>query len=415
MYEMWSMIGFRDLTPHFEQASSWKKTSELANLHKWRLQSFRDRLSQVWPPENSEASKAYLAKLDELIKAVENVEKIAGENYKYSVEIPSAIAEAKRKLEPIMKKYQETESAQVNGTPTATPSPSPSGQRPADPQQGRIDEARRIMSTLSGDLVTAQYGLTKPAEYRPPKPVGLDEHTELGPLTPPVIPPVVPVMPTATPPSMPPPRSLTPMPMPVGPDLTGLTPPTTPTLPGPVPIGTLPVTPPVSLPIGPPGPLPPTGLISGLPPSVPTGLPGAKPVTGLVNGLGTNAVRGAMPPGGVIGGPAAGGRGGPAGLRANPVGGMIGSAPGAGRGPGVVGAGGVAGRGAGGVLAGGRGGVGAGGVHGAGAVGAGGRNGHHNDGDPDTEWTVEQGVAPVVDAPEAARPVDPGPAIGLSR
>jgi len=36
--------------------------------------------------------------------------------------------------------------------------------------------------------------------------------------------------------------------------------------------------------------------------------------------------------------------------------------------------------------------------------------------DPDTQWDVAQGVAPVLEAPEEVnRPIDPGPAIGLSR
>ena len=57
-----------------------------------------------------------------------------------------------------------------------------------------------------------------------------------------------------------------------------------------------------------------------------------------------------------------------------------------------------------------------------GAMGvAGGRGaGHHDqDGehfDPDTQWDVAHGVAPVLEAPEEdQRPIDPGPAIGLSR
>jgi hypothetical protein len=51
----------------------------------------------------------------------------------------------------------------------------------------------------------------------------------------------------------------------------------------------------------------------------------------------------------------------------------------------------------------------------------GGRTGQYGDDedgpdyDPDTEWSIAQGVSPVVEAPAAAGPVDPGPAIGLGR
>jgi hypothetical protein len=49
-----------------------------------------------------------------------------------------------------------------------------------------------------------------------------------------------------------------------------------------------------------------------------------------------------------------------------------------------------------------------------------GRAGGHDDEDgehfdPDTMWDVAQGVAPVLDAPDSQGPIDPGPAIGLSR
>jgi hypothetical protein len=35
--------------------------------------------------------------------------------------------------------------------------------------------------------------------------------------------------------------------------------------------------------------------------------------------------------------------------------------------------------------------------------------------DPDTLWDVAEGVAPVLDSPDSQGPIDPGPAIGLSR
>lgn len=130
------------------------------------------------------------------------------------------------------------------------------------------------------------------------------------------------------------------------------------------------------------------------------------------------------PTSGIIGGqpPPSGGRG-PGGMRANPVGGMIGS-PNTGRGgaaggPGAAGRGVVGGPGAAGAAGRGPGAAGAAGrgalVGGAGARGA---NQHDEDGehfDPDTAWDVAEGVTPVLDSPENQGPIDPGPAIGISR
>jgi hypothetical protein len=98
--DMWRWVN-RDLSPHYTQATSWKKTSELTGLYYQRLQAFRDKLAVAWNPKNSPASQAYLAKLDDLIKAVQDVDDVSGRNYQASVDIPNAISEARYKLEPI--------------------------------------------------------------------------------------------------------------------------------------------------------------------------------------------------------------------------------------------------------------------------------------------------------------------------
>lgn len=407
MQDMWEMVAGRQLTPHYTQASGWKRAGELAYLHKSRLETYKERLSQAWPPEKSEAAKAYLAKLDELILAVEDVAKTATQNHQYSSDIPAAISEAQWKLKPIREDYNRIDQAVRNGEPVALPS----GMTPEKYLQGKLNEARQVMYGLSADLSLVRVNMAPPKPYLPPDSRRVDDgggdYGGGGGVVPPFIPPVVPIGSQAVPPPNVGTGVLAPVPVVSGPDLTGLAPPTTTTptttLPGSPPIGTPPTT----------GTVPPTGLI-GTPPAPPTvtGLPGGRPGAGPVIGApptGTGAVpRGAMPAGGVIGGapgaPGAAGRGaGAAGVRTNPVGGMIG------------GGGGAPGRGAGGVVS------GRGGQTGMAPMGGmGGRPGQRRDGDdadfdPDTQWSVDQGVAPVLDAPDTPGPVDPGPAIGLNR
>jgi hypothetical protein len=208
------------------------------------------------------------------------------------------------------------------------------------------------------------------------------------------------------------------------------------------------------------GALPPGGMIGGNP-----GAPGAPGAAGVRGGGAAPGGARPLPPGGMIGGGAAaagGGRPGSPGIPGAPGSrpgtippGMPGAAgaPGArggatgagaagapGRGTGGLGGNGTAGRGGAGHLpgapgapgaAGGRGGAaGPGGRGGQGPIGGGagramggvpGRPGQQHtdeDGeqlDPNTQWQVAHGVAPVVDAPEAARPINPGPAIGLDK
>ncbi|WP_460503516.1 hypothetical protein [Catellatospora paridis] len=402
MQQMWELTAGRQLEPHYTQASGWKRAGELAYLHKSRLQTYREKLAQAWPPESSDAAKAYLAKLDELIVAVEDVARVSTQNHQYSRDIPAAFYEAERKLQPIRDDYNRIDRAVRNGEPVALPS----GQTPEKYLQGKLSEARTVMRGLSADLSLVRVSMAPPRPYLPPVGHRGENETDYGGVVPPVIPPVMPyggaVAPTPTVTG----ATLIPVPVATGPDLTGLAPaPTTPTptipgVPGPVtPGGTPPL-----------GSQPPLGVI-GAPPPVP-GLPGVgRPVPGnpVIGGLGPNAgAPRAMPAGGVIGGAPGGGedaRAGAAGARTNPVGGMIG-------GPG--GGGGVGGRGAAGTVSG-RGTNGFGAPMG-GAPGAGKRRDENDpDFDPDTMWAVDSGGAPVLDAPDAPSPVDPGPAIGLAR
>ncbi len=408
---MWDWVN-RDLSAHYDQASSWKKTSELAGLYGQRLQAFRERLAQTWKPETSKASEAFLTKLDELIVSVKNIDTVAGANYQAAVDIPNAISEAKYKLQPIYNSWMASET----------------------PEDATIkaNEAAGVMYTLSSDLSSSRTVLGPPAPYKAPaSPSKVDEGGDYGSGgsssagAPPMIPAVVPTPPPPPPP--PPPGDFKPFPTPKGPDLVGLNPPPTPT-------PTPPITPSPTTP-SPTGPVPPgPGVIKPPPPgtgpirpTVPTapipagGRPGMPP---MVTPAGGAPPRGTQ---GLIGGtPPAGANRGPAGSRPNPVGGMInGPASGGGRGGvgGVAGGGGgVAGRGAGGGPgAAGRGGVGGAAGRGAmGAMGVGGRPGEQYDEegehfDPDTQWDVAQGVAPVLDTPDRQDDIDPGPAIGLTR
>lgn len=401
MQQMWDLVAGRQLEGHYTQASGWKRAGELAYLHKSRLQTYRERLAQAWPPESSDAAKAYLARLDELITAVDDVARVSTQNHRYSSDIPAAFYEAERKLQPIREEYNRIDRAMRNGQPVALPS----GQTPERFLEGKLNEARGVMRGLSADLSLVRVSMAPPRPYLPPG-GHQDGDTDYGGVVPPVIPPVTPFGGAIAPAPSVSGATLAPVPVATGPDLTGLAPPPTTITPTPtIPGTTGPVT---------PGTTPPpfnTGPVIGAPPPVP-GLPGVgKPTisTPVIGNPGPTAgAPRAMPAGGVIGGAPGGGgmgaRAGAAGARTNPVGGMIG-------GPG---AGGVGGRGAAGTVSGrGANGFGApmGGVPGAGRR----RDEDDPDFDPDTMWAVDQGVAPVLDAPDAPGPVDPGPAIGLAR
>jgi hypothetical protein len=410
--QMWHMVSTADMESLGKVDTGWKRASELAYLHKSRLESYKEHLLKIWPTQKSTAAQAYVAKLDELIAAVQNSAEVASANQRASYEIRTAMYEARGKVKKIYDRYKAL----------PTPTDSSEGQNFAAQNNAMATEARGVMNTLANALGTAQRTFVQPKPYVPPAPGtgyrGDGDYGSGGSGPSGLVLPLIPVpQVTPTPPQFvgTPTGPLTPMPITTGPDLSGLNPTTT--LPGP---STLP-----------------TGTIGSGPPSTSIGLG----TTGLIGGAGmVNPTTGAAGlgktmPQGIIGGAqgAAGARtaGAVGGLRANPPGGLIGggvpprggpgSAAIAGR-PGLGAMGGRAGmanaHGAFGTMAGGPGTTGrAGGMLPTAMGGRPGQRGEHDgqDYDPDTEWSVAQGVSPVVDSPLADAPVNPGPAIGLDR
>lgn len=436
--DMWPKLENQQTDTHWQHVSGWQKTSELSSMHLWRLKQYRESLIDAWPPEKSEASRAYVARLDFLIETVQGIHDTAVTNHQTFKSVTQAIWESRRNLEEIYKQYQVKKQAkqQYDAEVTANNGRPPSGRTPTtDADLEDLNwQARHIMYGLSSELATAQMQLRQPPNYRPTKggiddpPGGGGGSEAMGGSTPPVLPPVVPV-PTggggASYSASPTPAIHTVVP--------------TTSLPGSGPI--LGTTAPVALPpvtstppsVIPPPPPPTVG--PGLPPPIaPPGLPpGAKPPiggypipannTGLTKttGFGPNAglTPRAMPPGGMIGGGPGSGLKQPApgagmARRINPVGGVIGGANG---GTGTTPLGGAGQRPGSGM---GRGPMGGGQNLGMGQGGRGGVRSNDDQGgvqhwDPDNPWETDEGVAPVMMPGRDNRRIDPGPAIGHNR
>jgi len=463
--EMWQAVEGQNTAANYDVLGGWQKSYELLGDHMSQVQQYRDSLATVWPPEKSQASAAYLKRLDDLISYLQNTYDTSTSNHDALASATLSIGLSRQQLQPIYEEYVgnqqklDTYNQQLaatktaaatptsNSTPTPAPSPGPTPTPPPPVSAGRqeqlTNQARAIMFSLSSDIGDARIKLVTPPSYV------LTNRSEGGDkqngqvFVPPAIPAVTPYDPgsstgasqsnghsSAAASSAVPPLS---SPSPQQPGLvlggTGQTatpPPVAPSgLPpassgGPAPAGPLPPTifPPVG---GGAGGIPPLG--GGLPGSGSGGLPGSRFPSGSPSGLigegpgriGPGGIPEgglrAMPPGGVIGTVPGGALGQPSPggrlpSRVNPVGGVIGSESEGGMGAGARG-GGI------GVL--GRGGSGAAGEP-IGTLGARG-NRHPDDDDnlhwdPDNPWETTQGVAPVL-TPGAEQRIDPGPAIGL--
>ncbi|GIE99103.1 flagellar export protein FliJ [Paractinoplanes rishiriensis] len=433
--KMYELIKSADTDKQWTLADGWKKSAELISSHRFQVQDYRDNLASAWPPDRSQASAAYLDRLDVMIASLTETYEAALQNYDAVVSATGSIYQAQVQMEKIYQEYKNNETLLANfaakqqeqqNNPTPTPSPSPSGGEQPPVATGRQEalrlQASSMLNGVSTDLAQAQARIARPAPYQKPGDLKGEQPTgDDGGYFPPPIPPITPnyggsnssgsgstrpstTFPAAT--SVPtPPATTQPGLILGGTTPQGLTPPT-------------PINPALPTPAG-PGVLPSPGALPPSNPLLPGGGQSVVPTTGPGSGrnLGTprdGVVRpGArpdmlrpMPPGGVIGaapaiGPVHPGAGRPGSTRVNPVGGVIGEGQGVGARPGNS---------AGGSLA---------APHAGGAYGPGGRgnSGRREDADgshwdPDNPWETAEGVAPVVMPPREQR-VDPGPAIGL--
>lgn len=424
---------------YYQLLTGWEQSYQLIADHMSQVQGYRDSLASVWPPAKSAASATYLARLDDLLKSLNETYEAALANHDAFAAATLSIGLAQPEMQKIYDEYAsnqqlldtfnatKSQQSSSGASPSPTPSPSPSGEEPPvapGRQEALQQKAATLMSSVSSDLIQAQVQIVTPTSYVAG--IGLDDKTTPNSGSTYAAPPIPPITPTpvaigstasnSTRPSVTFPssgRSASPVPtLPnasqPGLVLGGTTVPvsTPPTGIGPIPT-TLP--PGASGPFSSPGVLPPLPGGALPPPSTGVGRVGLPNENIIRPGSRFSEGMRAMPPGGVIGGTKGGGLDQPGAARAgarriNPVGGVIGE-----RGQGTA----TSGRGAG---------------RGMGARGslseqpfaqAGNRRGGRRDQsdgtywDPNNPWDTEEGVDPVVLPPNEQR-IDPGPAIGLS-
>ncbi|MDM4722470.1 hypothetical protein QTQ03_23835 [Micromonospora sp. WMMA1363] len=438
---MWACLKDQDTTNQWRQVAGWRKVCDLAQAHLGRLQAYRRGLALVWPPETNAAARTYLAELDQLITQVQHTHDAASTNYTALAAATQAIGTTRTALKKIHDEYAAKLQQKRSFEATAADPKAIAGGRVSEPPVTDADlerlnvQARGIMYSLSGELQQAQVMLRQPPAPTRTKP-GLDQTPPEGQLvsgaSAPTIPPILPMaMPAMPAPSVP--RTSTPQPIlapssGVGPVLGGAGPSLAPS--------------PTASP-GAPGVTPSAGNTSpsylGVPPT-PTPIPGSghrpdikgpsqiKPGRPMVGGNNTSSPH-AMPPGGLIGGTSSMGLSQPGASNAqprriNPIGGVIGG-----------GAAGTAPSGGAGSRPGG--GRSFSGSHAFPPIGGSPNMGNANmsalgnaperasrrdrngkelrQWDPDHPWQTDQGVSPVVRPPDDEGPIDPGPAIGISR
>ncbi|WBC10301.1 hypothetical protein O7604_05310 [Micromonospora sp. WMMA1947] len=425
---IWACVQDQDTAGQWKQVAGWRKVCDLALAHLSRLREYRRGLADAWPPETNAAARAYIAELDQLIERVQRTHDAAAANYDALAAAARAIGSARAELQPLHEEYEKKlRQKQAYEATIADPKAVAGSRLPERPPVTDDDleqlnvRARGLMTGLSGELQHAQVMLQRPPAPARPGPRA-DPHSSdpyLGSDPAPIIPPIVavPIAPSAPMTGRRPNVAANPPTQAGMPHTSGV-------------IGGGPIL--GNAGSGAPTQAVPPGVVSSATPGTPSGTPGiplpSAPNRGAsvsplgndpVAGKGTNrplppratATNGLIPgvplgqpptggpyrrvnpPGGVIGGGAAG---------TAPTG-AAGSRPSAGRGPNL-------------------------GAHGltplGGAPGLPPTHGRQNSKDagrdselrwdPDNPWEVERGVDPVLEPPDEG-PIDPGPAIGFNR
>ncbi|QDY06517.1 hypothetical protein FJK98_04475 [Micromonospora sp. HM134] len=439
---MWACLQDQETPGHWKHVAGWRKVCELAQNHLRQLRQYRAGLAEAWPPATNAAARTYLGELDELISKVQRTHDTAAANHDALAAVTRAIDSTRPELKRIRDDYAEKLARKRGYEATLADPKAAAGSRVVDPPVTDADlerlnvQARGLMFGLSSELQQAQAMLQKP----PPRPTPgrQNENSDVyAGSSAPVIPPIMPVPITAT-------RSNASA---TGPSKADRTPSQTGKSMGPI-LGAAgsinPITPPHTGGIGVTLPSASSAPGYGFPafPTIPRAANGTKnpPMgesphgrSGIEDQSATNrrssshsARSGfphAMPPGGLIGGTPGLGTG-QAGTsnssrKINPIGGLIGGG-GAGTGP-AGSAGSRPGQGR----------SQAGGPYGLSSVGGTStsprgitpaQTGWEEQGkdratpwDRDHPWETAEGVPPVVRPPEDEGPIDPGPAIGLSR
>jgi hypothetical protein len=459
LHNMVQGVSDAEIETSWQQVSAWSKTHELLDEHAAKLAMYRQDLVAKWPPEKNQAAAAFVSYLDTLTLALQQGSTAAANNVTALANLTGAVSTAKTEVQKAYQEYKTnqgkldayqqkvdtyTATSSQSDAPAPTPSPGPSPIAP-NRQNELTKQARQSMAVLSGAAVDSTMKMQVPPPYQPPRATDLhkSEHIGDGPPAAVMSPPVIPAPRTSGSASVPSAPSVPggtggggagagigPIGSGGGPTLSGgvLAPPPPPPVvpPAPPTVGPLP-----GPGLGGGGPLPPGRIIGpGIGPggSGPTsGGPGIKPakVTGLgkygpgslpIEAREGNTAGRALPPGGVIGAPGAGGSPGgrgaggarptATGRRINPVGGVLGQG-----GP----SGGSAGRAGGGRTS--TGGASAGQpMLASQRRGKGDRDHDSRTWDPDDPWAVEHGVAPVLEPGQEPSSHDPGPGvIGIDR
>jgi hypothetical protein len=132
---LWSMVEPEQDWANREQVRAWMRMHDMLVAHQENLQRIRDGLSERWPTEGSAAGRAFLGRLNTMIKSAQDASYAARSNASALNLLTDALLEARSGIEPLHRAWQ-------SGTP--------------EQQAGLNQQARAVMAQADGRV--AEHG-----------------------------------------------------------------------------------------------------------------------------------------------------------------------------------------------------------------------------------------------------------------
>jgi hypothetical protein len=103
---LWAMVANEDATRTWSQVWAWWRTRDALEAYRQQLVACRDGLTAKWPPQRSEAARAFINRLNIMIDEVSTTASAAAANASAAGDIADALGGARRELQPLYEQWQ---------------------------------------------------------------------------------------------------------------------------------------------------------------------------------------------------------------------------------------------------------------------------------------------------------------------
>jgi hypothetical protein len=106
--QLWEMLAADDAADAHLHLATLRRQQTALETQRDRLRTLRDQLAEAWPPEKSEASTAFIQRVNDMIRAMSETANGAAEVRNRVNLVVEALSQARTELAPLVEQYQRT-------------------------------------------------------------------------------------------------------------------------------------------------------------------------------------------------------------------------------------------------------------------------------------------------------------------